>query len=99
MKMIFKKDINNNNEIVAFMPYEFVNWQGHFTCYVHNGQHGACDYDYYLSCKKATKEEYKDLLTELKNIGYEIEIIQKINGKKFRCAYNDFLAKNKMLSA
>lgn len=96
MKMIFKKDVNNNNEIVAFMPYDIENWRGEFTCYAHVGQHSLCCYDYYLSCKKATEEEYKELLEELKSIGYDVEIIKKINGKKFRSAYNDFLAKHKL---
>ena len=96
MKMIFKKD-KVTGEIVAFFPYEFATWQGDFMCYAHNGQHGCADYRYYLDCKKATKDEYKDLYNELKFIGYDIEIIQKINGQKFRTAYNDFMAKRKAI--
>jgi len=96
MKMIFKKD---GGEIIAFMPYDFCNWQGDFTCYAHIGQHGACSYSYYRKCKKATKEEYQELLNELKNIGYDVEIINRINAKEFRKAYQDFLAKDKMLRA
>lgn len=90
MKIIFKKD-KKDGEIIAFMPYDIQNWKGNFTCYAHLGQHGVCNYDYYLDCKKATKEEYQNLYNELKNIGYEIEIIQKINGIKKRKAYKEFL--------
>lgn len=96
MKMIFKKDTKNNNEIIAFMPYEFCNWQGQFTCYAHIGQHSSCDYGYYLQCKPATYQEYKPLLEELKSIGYDIQVINRINGKLFREKYQDFLAKTGM---
>ena len=87
MKMIFKKDTKNNNEIIAFMPYEFCNWQGQFTCYAHIGQHSSCAYDYYLQCKPATYQEYKPLLEELKSIGYDVQVINRINGKLFRQCY------------
>ncbi len=92
MKVIFKKDTTNNNEIIAFMPYDICNWQGDFTCYAHIGQHSTTNYNYYLRCKPATQEEYKSLYNELKNIGYEIEVIKKINTKKLQIAYKDFMA-------
>ena len=93
MKIVFKKDINHDNEIIAFMPYDFINWQGDFTCYAHIGQHGACNYEYYKTCRNATKEEYKELLQELKNIGYDVEIIKRTNTKELKTAYNDFMAR------
>lgn len=92
MKIIFKKDTTNNNEIIAFMPYDICNWQGDFTCYTHIGQHSTTDYNYYLRCKPATKEEYQNLYNELKNIGYEIEVIKKINTKKLQTAYKNSMA-------
>lgn len=92
MEIIFKKDKSNNNEIIAFMPYAICNWQGDFTCYAHIGQHSMTDYNYYLCCKPATQEEYQNLYNELKSIGYEIEIIKKINTKKLQTAYKDFMA-------
>lgn len=98
MKMIFKKDVKNNNEIIAFMPYDFVNWQGEFTCYAHIGQHSQTNYAYYLQCKPATYNEYKDLLQELKQIGYDVQVINRINGKLFRQKYNEFLEHEKVLS-
>ena len=94
--MIFKKDTKNNNEIIAFMPYEFTDWQGNFTCYAHIGQHSSCCYAYYLQCKPARYQEYKPLLEELKSIGYDVQVINRINGKLFRQCYQDFLAKTGM---
>ena len=95
MKIIFKKD-KETNEIVAFMPYDFQTWQGEFTCYAHVGQHSYSCYDYYRECKPATPEEYKDLKQELESIGYNVEVIKRINGKKYRQAYQDFMEKYKV---
>jgi hypothetical protein len=92
MEIIFKKD-KKTNEVVAFMPYDFQTWEGMFTCYAHVGQHSRACYDYYLSCKPATEEEYKPLLEELQQIGYNVEIRKRINATKFRKAYQDFMEK------
>lgn len=44
-------------------------------CYAKVGQHGEC-YDAAAKLKRAKPQEYKELLNELKSIGYEnIEII------------------------
>lgn len=45
-----------------------------FRCYSHEGQHSECDLDYARECKKATKEQYKDLLAELTSIGYIVKV-------------------------
>ena len=92
MEIIFKKD-KETNEVVAFMPYDFQTWQGEFTCYAHVGQHSNTCYNYYLSCKPATEEEYKPLLEELQQIGYNVEVIKRINTAKYRKAYQDFMEK------
>ena len=86
MKIIFKKD-RETDEVIA----NFATWRGDFICYAHAGQHSYSDYGYYSKCKPATPEEYKDLKSELKSIGYNVEVIKRINGNKFRKAYQDFM--------
>ena len=42
--VIFKKDPQNHDEVIAFMPYEICDWQGYYTYYAHVGQHSTtCD--------------------------------------------------------
>ena len=94
--VIFKKD-KTTNEIIAFFPYDFCDWQGNFTCYAHIGQHSASCYSYYLQCVKCSPDEYKPLLNELKMIGYDnLNIMNRINSKKFKEAYNDFMIRHKL---
>ena len=89
--VIFKKDTQNNNEVIAFMPYDICDWQGNFTCYAHIGQHSiTCD-GYFKQCKTAAQDEYKSLLDELIRIGYDVEVKKRLNVKKFRQAYQEFL--------
>ncbi len=92
MEIIFKKD-KETNEVIAFMPYDFQTWRGEFTCYAHVGQHSCTCDDYYRECKTATEEEYKPLMEELQQIGYTVKVIKRINGAKYRKAYQDFMEK------
>ena len=94
--VIFKKDPQNNNEVIAFMPYDICNWQGYFTCYAHIGQHcSSCD-EYFRQCRTATQEEYEPLLNELISIGYNVEVKKRLNTEKFKQAYQEFLKLNKI---
>lgn len=67
-------------EVVAVMPAcaATVGRPNHCTCYVRNGQHGACDVaamvNYY---DQATPAEYADLQAELEGIGYNVLVIPK----------------------
>lgn len=89
--VIFKKDTQNNNEVIAFMPYDICDWQGNFTCYTHIGQHSMTCNGYFKQCKAATQDEYKSLLNELIKIGYNVEVKKRLNAKKFKQAYQEFL--------
>lgn len=78
MKTIFRKF--KDGSIIALFPYDFYNRfdVDSITSYMHVGQHGEADYSHILTITKlATEEEYKDLLLELEDIGYEIEPIEK----------------------
>lgn len=94
--VIFKKDPQNHDEVIAFMPYEICDWQGYFTCYAHVGQHySTCD-QYFKQCRTATQEEYRPLLNELISIGYNVKVEKRLNTEKFKQAYQEFLKRNKI---
>ena len=62
LKVIFRK---KGNDVIAFLPEIRVNY-GNIMSYMHIGQHSEASYDFYNGTKKATEEEYKQLLEELK---------------------------------
>lgn len=83
-------------EVVAVMPgiAGTVGRPNHCMCYVHNGQHGACDivamrnhYD------QATPAEYAGLKAELEGIGYIVCVIGKdrIHRVCYECARHEQL--------
>lgn len=86
VKVIFRKD--KDGEIIAFFPEIEANY-GRILSYMHIGQHGEADLEYYQETKKATETEYQSLLTELKTIYDDCELIvkQKINYKDLRKAW------------
>lgn len=53
----------------------FINEYSHFLdCYAHIGQHSLCCIEWVNEQRKATKKQYKDLLNELTNIGYNVTV-------------------------
>lgn len=44
-------------------------------CYSHIGQHSMCCKEWVNEQKKASKKQYLPLLSELKSIGYNVEIL------------------------
>ena len=81
VKVIFRKDREGN--IIAFLPELRVN-RGNIMSYMHTGQHSEASYEFYLTTRKANKNEYTDLFAALRNIYDDCELVlkQKIN-------YND----------
>ena len=91
VKVIFRKCKNpytNEWEIVAFFP-ECIATYGHVMSYMHVGQHGEASLEFYRTTKKATPEEYADLLEELKGVYHDCELIirQRINHTDLRGAW------------
>lgn len=85
VKVIFRKSKNpytNEYEIIAFFPEIEANY-GNILSYMHIGQHSEASLEFYHSTKKATEEEYKPLLNELKAIYDNCELVvrQKLNYK------------------
>lgn len=80
VKVIFRK--TKENEIIAFMPEANVNY-GNILSYMHIGQHSEASLEFYWTTKKATEEEYKPLLEELKMIYDDCILVvkQKIYNK------------------
>ena len=81
VKVIFRKE--KSGDVIAFFP-EFKANYGRMVCYAHVGQHGEADIEYYWTTKKATEDEYKPLLNELKNIYNDCVL-----DVKYKLYYND----------
>ena len=81
VKVIFRK--NKYNDVIAFFPEARVNY-GNIMSYMHIGQHDEASLEFYLTTRKANKNEYTDLFAELRKIYDDCELVvkQKIN-------YND----------
>lgn len=82
VKIIFRKEKNpytKEYEVIAFFPELKANY-GRMVCYATMGQHSEADLEYYHNTKKATEEEYKPLLNELKMVYNDciLEVKQKI---------------------
>ena len=54
-------------------------------CYAHIGQHNVCSVEWIRKTKPA--KNYNNLLNELEEIGYDVEVIKRIN-------YNNLIHKN-----
>ena len=75
-----KKDVKLfGNDVVAFWPAVSADLSGNCCkSYQHIGQHGPADYAHCLRfTRPATPNEYKDLLAELKQIGYKPNVIKR----------------------
>lgn len=74
----------HGDEVTAVFPCEPADYVGQLmSCYVHVGQHGSCDFGWYLKTRPARPEEYADLKAELESApyGYRLKIYQRINRK------------------
>jgi len=70
------KFLINVDELFAYFPeLEYNDNPKLKTCYSHIGQHSACHVDYAKEAREASPKEYIDLKTELKNLGYNLEIL------------------------
>ena len=70
--------VNEQNQDLFALFVETVRMEGGgrmYDCYSHVGQHSACFEGYANESRNATPEEYKDLKTELEEIGYNVKNI------------------------
>ena len=77
-KVIFRK-WKDNGQIIALFPENTDRRKLTVSSYGHLGQYADADYNGVISLTTlAREEEYKDLLAELKSIGYEnLRILKK----------------------
>ena len=76
-KAVFRKW--NDGEVIALFPDDTNPNDGTVSSYMHIGQHGDADYGCVV-CKTrpAMEAEYRDLLAELKAIGYtDLRVVQR----------------------
>ena len=45
-------------------------------CYAHVGQHAECG-EFLLKYRRATHEEYAPLLSEMRSVGYDVDVVQR----------------------
>ena len=76
-RVIFRKF--KNGDIIALLPDNPVSNSMYIDSYMHTGQHGEASIDITRWTKLATPDEYADLLTELKAIGYDPIVYKRIN--------------------
>lgn len=66
-----------NGEVIALFP-ELDEGSGLCASYVHVGQHGAANYSYVIrKTIPATPRKYRELLAELKSIGYNLRVYRR----------------------
>jgi hypothetical protein len=75
---VYPKYPDGEREVLALFPKEFHNKELYgkelIVCYARIGQH-SCASRSFLRRKRATKEQYKSLATELRSIGYKLNIL------------------------
>lgn len=81
-KVIFRK-CKDNGDVIAFFPESYHDRScntGRIMSYLHVGQHGEADIDFYRHLTKpATASEYADLHWELSNvIGYNLQVVKRM---------------------
>lgn len=76
-KVVFRKW--KDGEVIALFPEDTNTLDGTVTSYMQIGQHSAADYaGVVASTRPAQPNEYRDLLAELKAIGYtDLHIVQR----------------------
>lgn len=69
-KVIFYMEPIPDGQILAVFP-DNLNTDNTLLCYSHIGQHSSCSTAYLVDCcRRATRDEYTNLLHELKGQGY-----------------------------
>jgi hypothetical protein len=92
--VIFRVDSSKDfkGTVFALFPYEIVDNNFNVLSYQHIGQHSSADYQFCIrNSRPATEIEYKALKSELEGIGYNLNLIKKINRNKFNTAIKYYL--------
>lgn len=82
--VIFRVDTTKDfkGTIFALFPHLVADLQGNIMSYQHIGQHSGANYLHCIKTSKpATEKQYKDLKSELEQIGYSLRIVKRQNKK------------------
>jgi len=75
VKFLYEKD---SKDVFAYFPEEISDPEGNGTSYANIGQHSECSEEYAAECEDAKYRDYKDLLSELVDIGYtDLDILNR----------------------
>lgn len=80
--VIYKKD-GSGGVFAAFPTIAGDMDPGTMTGYAHVGQHSSYHQNYVSSAKPAKPEEYADLHSELKSIGYNLKVMRKMTREHY----------------
>jgi len=72
----------SDGDVIAVFPYQ-IEGLNYVCSYTRVGQHSVCWWDINQGTTAAKPSEYKDLLKELKSIGYNIKVIKRRNHSKY----------------
>ena len=75
--VIFRAD-RKDGDVTAVFPTLPADSSWTMTCYAHIGQHSGCCREWYCDTRPARPDEYADLAAELRQIGYVLDIRQRI---------------------
>lgn len=76
-----KHERGTSPEVVALL-IDQQEQPGVISSYLHIGQHGSADYRHVLTLTRpSTPDEYADLKRELEDIGYDLAVCKRWNGR------------------
>ena len=87
--VIFRVDTSKNwkGTVYALFPHD-AERSGFVTTYQHIGQHSSADYHHCIATSRlATESEYKELKSELEQLGYDLNVVKKQNRTKYLRTY------------
>lgn len=80
-----KEKQDGQTVLIALFPYEISTYRGDITCFTYAEGHSSCEPRYIHETKPCNVSEEKELLSILKNAGYNnLKPIKKINTSRYQ---------------
>lgn len=91
--VIFRKWKSEPKTVIAFFPEIPADISGkQILSYEHIGQHGGADYNHCIAITRpAKKEEYENLKKELEQIGYNMEVRERLTQAMYQNRINNII--------
>ena len=74
-------------DLIAIFPYQISDYRGNVNSYQHIGQHSGADLSIIHNTKPVKEADAQCLLKELKDIGYNVKVVQRVQYHKYSEAY------------